>query len=155
DRGFFRAGRENQSNAGPHKILIKTYINPGDPGDTQGGYALVQTGSSAPGFAGTSYPANTQFFPTTNPTGARGNAQAYNTIGTVSDGTSNTVMFAESYMTCGSGRYAWGERNISVSHPSFSNTGRSGAAAVGPGAAPQARPALAACNPALVQGPWP
>src|SRR5262249_39212935 len=123
DLGFWKVGRENQSNQGPHKRIVKTYINPGDPEDTQGGYALVQTGSSARGYAGTSYPANAQFFATTNASGALTNAQAYNTIGSVSDGTSNTAMFAESYMTCGSGRYAWGERNISVSHPSFSNTG--------------------------------
>ena len=154
NRGFWRAGRENQSNQGPHKLIVKTYINPGDPGNVFDGIALPQTGGSAPGFAGTSYPASAQFFAEVNATGGLVNAQFYNRIGNITDGTSNTIMFAESYMTCGSGRHAWGERNNSVSHPSFANTGRSGPTAVGPGSKFQSKPALNQCNPALAQGPW-
>jgi len=154
DRGFWRVGRENHSNQGPHKIILQVYINPGDLGDTQYGLALVMGGRSAPGYAGTSYPANAQFFGMTSATGALINAQHYNRLANVTDGASNTVMFAESYMTCGWQRHAWGERNLSNSHPSFANTGRSGAAAVGPGAKFQTRPELNQCNPAYAQGPW-
>ncbi|MBA4063590.1 MAG: hypothetical protein C0501_07720 [Isosphaera sp.] len=152
DRGFWRAGRENQSNQGPHRVVLKVYVNPGDPGNTMNGIALSFSATNF--YAGTSYPASAQFFAQTNATGGLVNAQYYRKLREVLDGSSSTVMFAESYMTCGSGRHAWGERSIGVSHPSFANTGRSGAAAVGPGARFQPKPELAACNPALAQGPW-
>jgi len=160
DLGFWKNGRENQSNQGPHKRIVKSYINPGDPSDVFVGYALPLTGSSAPGYAGTSYAANGQFFGKTDPVSyTMQNATYYRLIFSITDGTSNTIMFAESNMTCpkpGINAYmAWGERSANAQGGAYFAVTGSGHSAVGPGSKFQVRPMpLSTCDGAYTQSAW-
>src|SRR5262249_45608248 len=110
--------------------------------------SIVLTGT----YAGTNYPASAQFFGQTDVNGALLKSDFYNTVVSVTDGTSNTIMFSEGYMNCSSGRLSWGELNMSPSHPSFVNTGRSGV--VGAGSKFQVRPSSSACSHTLTQSLW-
>ena len=76
----------------------------------------------------------------------------------ITDGTSNTIAFAEGYASCGpagnQGGMAHGQRTSGGGnyHPSFANSARGfGAANVGPGSLFQVKPLVANCRPGLAQ----
>jgi prepilin-type N-terminal cleavage/methylation domain-containing protein len=147
DQGFWRAGREKRSNQGPQKYTIKVFRDPIDssaPADP-----VVQN------LAGTGYGSNAQVFAQVDSLGRMVNGQFYRTILSVTDGTSNTIAFAEGYAKCGSGGMAWGELNANANYnPSFANSWRGyGATNVGPGSVFQVAPTVADCRPGMAQAP--
>jgi prepilin-type N-terminal cleavage/methylation domain-containing protein/prepilin-type processing-associated H-X9-DG protein len=148
ERGYWRAGREKRSNQGPQSATVKIYHNPSDfssPSDP-----VVMSGGS---YAGTSYAANAQVFAQVDSLGRMLNGQYYRTLLSITDGTSNTIAFAEGYAKCGSGGMAWGELNANANYnPSFANSWRGfGATNIGPGSKFQVRPLVADCHPGMAQ----
>lgn len=87
----------------PYSQTIKTYACPADP-------SVVNGGQSPPtGWATTSYGVNAQVFGICNPTsGVLTGWDASRKIETISDGSSNTILFAENYANCGSVSHLWG-----------------------------------------------
>jgi prepilin-type N-terminal cleavage/methylation domain-containing protein len=145
DKGYWRAGREKRSNQGPQSATVKIFHNPSDFSSPQD--PVVQN------LAGTSYGANAQVFAQVDSLGRMVNGQFYQKMLGITDGTSNTIAFAEGYAKCGSGGMAWGELNANANYnPSFENTWRGyGATNVGPGSKFQVRPAVADCRPGTAQ----
>jgi len=80
---------------------IKTYQCPSDP-SMSNGFSAFQVN----GWAGSSYAGNTLLVgnsPLQEPTTGNWHTNSSYTIGTIPDGTSNTVLFAEKYAACGTG----------------------------------------------------
>jgi prepilin-type N-terminal cleavage/methylation domain-containing protein len=153
---------------------IKTYYSPGDPSAPANG----EPDGSNPRW-GTSYAPNEAVFDvalTITPSFRNGNINPVARIpSTFLDGTSNTIVFAEKYMTCGTGNrratFYWGETCLNCGTPGnysgacnrldtnpvnvgsppmfYSSSGKVGAALV-----PENKPSPNACNPCLLQGLW-
>ena len=133
---------------------VKVYQCPSDSSASNGWVAAyVNTWMSA------SYSANYQVFGAARPDGFT-NSSPY-TVGTIPDGSSNTVLFAEQYATCnGSGSgggNAWAYPGISFSvttsgwllTPVVANTQTHGAMALT--TLPQKKPTVAQCDKRLAQ----
>jgi prepilin-type N-terminal cleavage/methylation domain-containing protein len=156
---------------------IKTYVSPADPSAPASGFP--DTGNPR---AGTSYAHNEAVFAaglTITPALRNGTTGPVARIpATFSDGTSNTIVFAEKYMICGPNAnsvatFYWGETCLdcgspgnylgacnrlgsppSVGSPSLfylstTANGRALASAV----VPQPKPSPYACNPCMLQAP--
>jgi prepilin-type N-terminal cleavage/methylation domain-containing protein len=156
---------------------IKTYISPADPSAPASGFP--DTGNPR---AGTSYVPNEAVFAaglTIIPNFRNGTIGPVARIpATFSDGTSNTIVFAEKYMICGPSAnsvatFYWGETCLDCGSPgnylgacnrlgsppsvgsppmfylSTTANGRALAAAV----VPQPKPSPYACNPCMLQAP--
>ncbi|VTR97314.1 DUF1559 domain-containing protein [Tuwongella immobilis] len=80
---------------GPFDRTVKTFICPSDPSHQNGKCSTPYGGANA--WAGTSYGANFLAFGN----GATGSPDYYNKMTSFSDGTSNTMMFSEVFITCG------------------------------------------------------
>jgi prepilin-type N-terminal cleavage/methylation domain-containing protein/prepilin-type processing-associated H-X9-DG protein len=123
--------------------VVKSFISPGDPTAPSNGQVPASTGAFTGQPAGaTSYASNNYVFGSTN----WGNPVA-NLASTFPDGTSNTIVFAERYVTCGGVQTAWqnlGGGNIhNPGDPNFDNTNL-----------PQFQPSPAVCNSSQLQGPY-
>jgi type II secretory pathway pseudopilin PulG len=87
---------------------IKTYVCPADP-STNNGLSLAAGLTNGPFYATSSYAANTQVFAATNASGQATNLlDGGRKIETITEGSSNTILYAEKYGTCGSGGSLWG-----------------------------------------------
>jgi prepilin-type N-terminal cleavage/methylation domain-containing protein len=148
---------------------IKTYYSPADPSAPANG----EPDTSNPRY-GTSYAHNEAVFAAglTVTAGFRsGNVSPVARIpATFSDGTSNTIVFAEKYMICGSGSssaatFYWGETCLDCGSPANYPTScnRLGTSVnVGSPALfynsislpPQAKPSPFNCNPCMLQAPY-
>jgi len=107
---------------------VKTYQCPSDPSMTNG-FSAFQVN----GWAGSSYAGNTLLLGNTGlqePTTGNWHSNSSYTVGTIPDGTSNTVLFAEKYAACGPGNahgnlWTWPGGNIHWSGsdwgPTFAN----------------------------------
>jgi prepilin-type N-terminal cleavage/methylation domain-containing protein len=139
--------------------VIKTYVSPGDPSATASG--MLDTGAPR---AGTSYVPNEWVFgsdpaPGTSTWIANNKPPSARIPATFVDGTSNTIVFAEKYMECGSSSssvadFYWGETGGACDR-----TGGPGGNGSTPGFytlnPPQAKPIpRGTCNPCMLQGPW-
>jgi prepilin-type N-terminal cleavage/methylation domain-containing protein len=86
---------------GQYFHVIKTYVCPTDPSNASGMSTTPNGGSNL--FAGSNYVAN--YYAFGNPSDTRGdtyNVQGRNDLGrSFPDGLSNTIFFAEAYITCG------------------------------------------------------
>ena len=145
--------------AGP--TVVKSYISPGDPSAPANGLQNGPRGAS-------SYAANWYVFDAAGDPNGNGNSSSQASIpSTFSDGQSDTIVFAEWYAACGTGNgngRIWSEDGQGSyggdwDEPSFWLTG--GTTPVAFNASnpvylplPQIRPAVSACNGALVQGPY-
>jgi prepilin-type N-terminal cleavage/methylation domain-containing protein len=148
---------------------IKTYLNPGDPSAPANG----EPDTGNPRF-GSSYAPNEAVFGTS----VRGNSTPSARIpSTFVDGTSNTMIFAEKYMTCGppsaSATFYWGETCLGCGSPgnvtgACNRLGSPGSVGSPPmfynsqgayfgfaGVTFQQKPPPASCNPCMLQAPWP
>jgi prepilin-type N-terminal cleavage/methylation domain-containing protein len=148
---------------------IKTYVNPGD--STAPANGEPDTGN--PRF-GTSYAPNEAVFGPSR----RGTSTPVARIpATFQDGTSNTIVFAEKFMTCGpksaSATFYWGETCLTCGSPgnitgTCNRLGNPGSVGSPPmfynsqganfgfaGVTFQLKPPPASCNPCMLQGPWP
>jgi prepilin-type N-terminal cleavage/methylation domain-containing protein len=140
---------------------VKTYTSPADPSATGGGF--LDTSSPRDG---DSYAPNEMVFQV----GARGNSNPYARISaTFTDGTSNTIVFAEKYMVCGprsnsQSYFYWGETCLTCGSPGNKN-GACNRLGSNPGSlgsppmfynsqtvVPQFKPLPNNCNPCLLQG---
>jgi prepilin-type N-terminal cleavage/methylation domain-containing protein len=139
---------------------VKTYLCPSDPSVSSGMAAQGPRGQKD--WAAGCYGANAQVFGVvSNP--LNGTLSSY--LGSAripasfSDGTSQTILFAEKYASCGNGGSAWGEWNTlapdSLWMPLLADSIGRGGGAVGPGSKFQCKPnpytSAAVCNPALAQ----
>ena len=154
-----------QASFGVRSHAIKTYVCPADPSATGDGFAAQgPTGSTTWG-AGC-YAANAQVFGVSDPT--TGTVSSYQGTAQIpasfADGTSNTLLFAEKYASCGQGNTQGGsvwDAFDQAAVPNNSNSfnwlplfadSRHGPAAVGPGSKFQVQPspyASSACNRVL------
>ena len=129
----------NDPNHPYRTTVVKSYISPGDPSAPANG---VVTGSSGDGtnVGATSYASNAYVF---------GQAKWSGPVAAIPrsfpDGQSNTIVFAERYVTCGSVTVAW--QNLTdinqPTAPDFDYT-----------SLPQFQPSKAACNPGQLQGAY-
>jgi len=146
---------------------IKTYVSPADPSSRASG--MIDTTNPR---AGSSYAPNEAVFGTP----VRGNSDPTAKIpGTVLDGLSNTIFFAEKYMACGptttqQSVFYWGETCLDCGSPGnktgacnrlanlSNNIGGTGSPPMfynSLTAVPQFRPVPDnGCNPCLLQGPF-
>jgi prepilin-type N-terminal cleavage/methylation domain-containing protein len=146
DKGYWKMGREKRSNQGPQSVAIKVYRNPTDASSPDG--PVISSGN----YQGTGYGANTQVFGKVDSLGRFVDLQYYRQMLSVSDGTSNTIAFAEGYSKCNQGGMAWGELNNGNFNPSFANSARGyGATNVGPGSKFQLAPTVPDCRPGMAQ----
>jgi type II secretory pathway pseudopilin PulG len=113
--------------------VVKTYVSSSDPG---GGKELLHDGW----LAKCNYAANFQVFgdPTKNSLAGQSRFPA-----SITDGTSNTIFFAQRYQTCNGDPCAWGYDGGTAWTPAFAylNTGKF-----------QARPSGEGCDSSLAQG---
>jgi prepilin-type N-terminal cleavage/methylation domain-containing protein len=140
-------------------LPIKTYVCPADPGTTGGGMvAHPPTGQT--NLAAGCYGANAQVFgvvanPITGTLSPSTPYQGYARIpASFVDGTSQTILFAEKYASCGNGGSAWGEYPKFASWmPLLADQFGWGTGAVGPSPSSrfQSLPTPSTCNPALAQ----
>lgn len=138
---------------------IKVYVCPADPGVTSAGFAAHGPRGQTDWGAGC-FAANVQVFGTVaNPTS--GSVSSYQGCAripaTFQDGTSQTILFAEKYASCGKGGSVWDQWDPAPTGIDFpwmpllaDQLGR-GYGAVGPGSLFQLRPNASLCNPALAQ----
>jgi len=148
---------------------IKTYISPSDPSAPANG----EPDTSNPRF-GTSYAANESVFAaglTVVPGFRNGTTPPVTRIpATFQDGTSNTILFAEKYMLCGStntgnaSAFYWGETCLNCgAGGNYAGTCDRQGAPNGVGSpplfyngltlVPQAKPNWKVCNPCMLQAP--
>ena len=147
---------------------VKTYVCPADP-SALGGFA-AQGPLGKTDYAAGCYAANVQVFGVvTNATngtvsGYQGAAQI---PATFLDGTSQTILFAEKYATCGNGGSVWDDSDTLKTAPGFRwmpffadslhVTTLAGTTAVGPGSKflvqPSPYTSTSACDPALSSTP--
>ena len=86
---------------GTYPDVIKTFICPSDTTNKLGKCMTANGGASSWGI--TNYGANNFIFGNPNATTFRDSTQGQAKISAIPDGTSNTIIFAEIYGTCGSG----------------------------------------------------
>jgi prepilin-type N-terminal cleavage/methylation domain-containing protein len=123
--------------------LVKSFISPGDPSAPVSGMVPAATGFYTGQPAGaTSYASNNYVFGSVNWSGPVASIPK-----SFPDGQSNTIVFAERYITCGGAQTAWqnlGGGNIhNPGDPNFDNT-----------SLPQFQPTAAICNSAQLQAPY-
>ena len=142
---------------------VKTYVCPADPSATSAGFA-AQGPNGQTNWAAGCYAANVQVFGVvSNPTtGAVSSYQGTARIpASFPDGTSQTILFAEKYATCGNGGSAWEAWSNPPTGtsapwmPFLADQWGHGNGAVGPGSKFQVQPNpyATACNPALASTP--
>ena len=139
---------------------LKVYVCPADPTATSSGLATVGPLGQANRWAAGCYAANVQVFGmVSNPiTGTVASYQGSACIpASFMDGTSQTILFAEKYASCGNGGSLW-DAYDSVSSgatfrwlPLFGDQLGHGNNAVGAASLFQRRPSPSTCNPVLVQ----
>jgi prepilin-type N-terminal cleavage/methylation domain-containing protein len=149
---------------------IKTYISPADPSAPADGFPDHTNPR-----AGTSYAANEAVFAsglTVTASFRSGNVSPVARIpATFQDGTSNTIVFAEKYMICGSSTnssatFYWGETCLDCGSPAnyptscnrlgtSVNVGSPPLFYSGITTPPQPKPSPFNCNPCFLQAPYP
>jgi prepilin-type N-terminal cleavage/methylation domain-containing protein len=150
-----RAGTNANTNPpSPQSTIVKSYLSPGDPSASANGLAPNY------GQGATSYASNGYVF------GASWGQNAQASLPrTFTDGTSNTIVFAEKYTTCQQFEHWWGNldgpngvdgsTHFPNNSPSFwfdavgTNTWAGGLLPL-----PQFQPSKTNCNPAVLQGPY-
>jgi prepilin-type N-terminal cleavage/methylation domain-containing protein len=135
--------------------LIKLYICPADPTTSATGM-LTQPPASQPALAAGCYAANDLVFGAVanNPTSVAASYQGVARIpASFPDGTSQTILFAEKYASCGKGGSGWGEWDINYLawFPILADQLGHGNGAVGNGSLFQLQPNPSTCNPAVAQ----
>ncbi len=112
--GRLYAYPNNPAGSPAYTNVIKTYLCPSDPSLT-GDYHVTDATSAANGYAMGCYAANTQVFGTCNPTTGAVSMDMNGVMfgaarmpATFQDGTSNTILYAEKYATCGAINYNGG-----------------------------------------------
>jgi prepilin-type N-terminal cleavage/methylation domain-containing protein len=144
---------------GNYEQPLKNYICPSDPSVPIAGvqfYAAASgpTGSWDDTWSLTSYVDNAQVFGITD---GNGNLTSWDREGTITstftDGSSNTIVFAESYSQCGNRARAWAWWWYNDWQPDFANSAVG--QLVGPGAKfqQQPNPWQSACDPRLTSTP--
>ncbi len=166
EKGNFRAGREKQSNASgyrdgftgpsPFSAVIAVFISPLDSSYPEGTSLTVIQGQA--GNIGTSYGSNAQVFGQVDTLGRLIGPASWHKMASISDGTSNTIAFAEGYAFCTASTslagMAHGQRTTGNGnyHPSFANSQRGfGVTNVGTGSLFQVKPTVANCRVGLAQ----
>lgn len=139
---------------------LKIYVCPSDPTVLSPGLAARGPLGQADRWAAGCYAANVQVF------GVVGNSltgtvltyQGFSRIpASFTDGTSQTILFAEKYASCGRGGSLWDAYDSAPPgvtfpyQPLLANQFAFGNAAVGPGSLFQLRPNSSVCNPAVAQ----
>lgn len=139
---------------------VKIYVCPADPTTTSSGQATAGPLGQANRWAAGCYAANVQVFGTvSNP--IAGTVSSYQGSARIPasfvDGTSQTILFAEKYASCGNGGSLW-DAYDSVSSgatfrwlPLFADQLGHGNNAVGAASLFQRRPSPSTCNPVLAQ----
>jgi prepilin-type N-terminal cleavage/methylation domain-containing protein len=129
------------------EAVIKVYQSPGDS-------TMPATGLHDGNRGATSYASNYYVFGFTN----GGQASIPHTF---ADGTSNTITFFERYSECQNTQWIWGEDGTGTLVPTWPNPYVSNTYLTAPAAntgvipLPQMVPSPAACDPTLVQTPYP
>lgn len=139
---------------------LKIYVCPADPSATSTGQAVLGPLGQQNRWAAGCYAANAQVFGVVS-NALIGTVSSYQGCGRIpssfTDGTSQTILFAEKYASCGKGGSLWDGYDIAPSGVTFpylpllANQFGFGNAAVGPGSMFQLKPSLSACNPAVAQ----
>lgn len=139
---------------------VKLYFCPADPTAISPGLASVGPLGQTNRWAAGCYGANVQVFGIVSNSVA-GTVTSYQGCACFSssfgDGTSQTILFAEKYATCGKGGSLWDAYDIAKTGVTFpylplvANQFAYGNAAVGAGSLFQLKPNPVACNPALAQ----
>jgi prepilin-type N-terminal cleavage/methylation domain-containing protein len=125
---------------------IKTYVSPADP--TAPANGMPDTSSPR---GGTSYAPNEYVF------GGSGAAPTARIPATFRDGTSETIVFAEKNMICGTSTtnfavFYWGETGGACNRYGSSASGLGSVPSFNTLAAPQFLPSATNCNPCMLQG---
>ncbi len=138
-------------NSGARARPVKVYQCPSDPSCPANGVVNYQ-GTS---WGAMSYCGNAQFFCTVDAQGTLVNPQKYSQLGQITDGTSNTILFAEKYTQCTNpiltvGGSLWGYDvtgiNAQPLHPAFAVSWEENGS-VGPNSRFQVRPSPKDCDP--------
>jgi prepilin-type N-terminal cleavage/methylation domain-containing protein len=139
---------------------LKIYVCPSDPTVASPGVAVLGPLNQSDRWAAGCYAANTQVFGVVSNslTGAVSSFQGCARMtASFTDGTSQTILFAEKYASCGKGGSLWdaydsARTGITFPYlPLLANPLGYGNAAVGPGSLFQLKPTPLACNPAVAQ----
>jgi type II secretory pathway pseudopilin PulG len=128
-----------------YKVNVKTYVCPSDPSvDPQGNSQGLTPWKAS------SYAYNFQVFGATNQNGTFNNWYSAARIQTtMTDGTSNTIMYGEKMGRCGSFGSLWDRYDGDLWQPGFSNSYTGGINAIGPASRFQLQPLpfLSNCDP--------
>ena len=141
-----RTGTAVRPRPGSSAKRTPTTAGGGSPADAAASSGTAQNNGNRPA---TTYPSNQFVF---SPGGLGqvntdwNQSSARNLVTAFPDGTSNTIIFAESYVNCQSGGRIWTESNPGQGPSDFNG------AWFHTTALPQFLPTAAACNPALLQG---
>jgi len=122
----------------------KMYISPSDPV-----YAVLK--DPYQGRPATTYPSNAYVFnggPGVGQVNTDWNQGSFGTIASIMpDGTSNTIMFAEAYVTCNGAGKIWTESNPGQGNGDFNGSWFGSYNGGNPVPYPQFKPSTSACNP--------